>query len=326
MATEIVKNIYCLEVPLPNNPLRSLNSYLIKTQQGNLLIDTGFNRPVCREALETQLRELDVNMDETDIFLTHLHADHSGLAVDLISPQRRIITGEKDAVILNENTKEGHWERMDEAFIRIGFPKEYIGTVAELNPARVDMPPKTYPYTTVHDGETMQLGEFELRFIETPGHTPGHMCVYIEKEKLMMTGDHVLFDITPNISVWLDFADPLRHYLESLDKISRLDVKTTLAAHRHPTGDLYARIRELKEHHRVRLEQIYEVVKNNPGQNGNFIASKTKWSIRAASWEEFPLPQRWFAIGETASHLVYLENEGKIRKELDGDYYRYYAV
>ncbi len=72
-------NFYRLEIPLPQNPLKYLNSYLIKGQGRNLLIDTGFNQEVCKNALLDGLRTLEVSLEETDIFITHLHADHSGL-------------------------------------------------------------------------------------------------------------------------------------------------------------------------------------------------------------------------------------------------------
>ena len=78
MVTEMMKNIYRIEVPLPKNPMKLLNSYLIRGKERSLIIDTGFNRPECREAMMSALDELHVDFDSTDIFLTHLHADHSG--------------------------------------------------------------------------------------------------------------------------------------------------------------------------------------------------------------------------------------------------------
>ena len=79
MVTELMKDIYRIEVPLPKNPMKLLNSYLIRSDGRSLVIDTGFNRPECKEALMSGLKELNVDFDRTDLFLTHLHADHSGL-------------------------------------------------------------------------------------------------------------------------------------------------------------------------------------------------------------------------------------------------------
>ena len=70
-------------MPLPNNPLKALNAYLIKGRDRNLLVDTGFNREECRRALLGGLRLLDAPLDQTDIFITHLHVDHSGALVEI---------------------------------------------------------------------------------------------------------------------------------------------------------------------------------------------------------------------------------------------------
>ena len=78
------------------------NSYLFLGER-NLLVDTGFRTEDCRTAMETQLRELHVDMDRTDIFLTHQHSDHAGLAVDLLHPGCRILVGEVDGTALTAN-------------------------------------------------------------------------------------------------------------------------------------------------------------------------------------------------------------------------------
>ena len=68
----------------------------------------------------------------------------------------------------------------------------------------------------------------------------------------MFTGDHVLFDITPNITMWPNLPNALGRYLESLEKVRALPVKLALPGHRH-TGDLEARIQALFTHHRNRV-------------------------------------------------------------------------
>lgn len=326
MAVELLKNFYRLDVPLPNNPLRQLNSYLFISEDRNLLIDTGFNREICITAILSQLKELHVELDKTDFFLTHLHSDHSGLGAELISPNRTIYMGETDAKYLNRHLDDDYWVLMNDLFVKSGFPKEDLERVAKVNPAKVDMPTKRYDYTFVNDGDVMTVGDYELQFIETPGHTPGHMCIYLEHESTLLTGDHVLFDITPNISAWPEIPNSLENYLDSLKKVSTLDVSKAYASHRSAEGNLLDRIGGLLNHHQQRLNNAYEIVKSKPYQNGNQIASRMKWSIRSKSWDDFPLAQKWFAIGETASHLTYLEYEGKIKKELNGDHYSYWAV
>ena len=141
----------------------------------------------------------------------------------------------------------------------------------------------------------------------------------------MFLGDHVLFDITPNITAWPRMPDALGSYLRSLEKIRAYDVKLALPGHRRG-GDMHLRIDQLLEHHKRRLEEAFSAVKNHPGQPAYFLAGKMTWKIRASSWDTFPVAQKWFAVGECMSHLDHLMVQGRIRKELQGGKAAYFAV
>ena len=96
MAERLAEDLWRLDIPLVWNPLKNLNSYLL-TGERSLLIDTGFRQQSCREAMERQLAETHVDRDRLDIFCTHLHSDHTGLAPELIRPGCRIYIGEIDS-------------------------------------------------------------------------------------------------------------------------------------------------------------------------------------------------------------------------------------
>ncbi len=85
MAEEIARGLYRLQIPLPENPLKSLNSYVIKGPGRNLIIDTGLNRQECMDAMQAGLKEIGIDLRETDFFITHLHADHFGLVSSLVT-------------------------------------------------------------------------------------------------------------------------------------------------------------------------------------------------------------------------------------------------
>ena len=57
----ISEGLYRIPVPLPGNPLRELNSYLLRGRERSLLIDTGFRQEEGRRALFAGLAELDVD-------------------------------------------------------------------------------------------------------------------------------------------------------------------------------------------------------------------------------------------------------------------------
>jgi len=100
MSQEILPNLYRIEVPLPGNPLKALNSYVIKTQERGLIIDTGMNREECMEAMNFALKELDVDLGKTDFFITHMHADHLGLVPALATDTSTIYLNQQDADVV----------------------------------------------------------------------------------------------------------------------------------------------------------------------------------------------------------------------------------
>jgi glyoxylase-like metal-dependent hydrolase (beta-lactamase superfamily II) len=165
----------------------------------------------------------------------------------------------------------------------------------------------------VNEGDVIDIGDFHFRCVATPGHSPGHMSLYEENRKILVAGDHILFDITPNITYWMDMEDALGEYLASLDKVNALDVKLVLTGHRRLVHDLSGRVRELQEHHRERLNEVLTAL--GDGEKDILqIAPRIRWDITARTWEAFPLPQKWFAFGETLAHVKYLEARGQVRK------------
>ena len=113
--------------------------------------------------------------------------------------------------------------------------------------------------------------------------------------------------------------DSLGDYLNSLDKISALEVRALYPAHRAETGNLQERIAQLKSHHARRLEDALDAVRGTPGLTAYEIAGRMAWSIRCRNWEEFPLTQKFFAVGETMAHLDRLAILGEVHfQELQG--------
>jgi hypothetical protein len=136
----------------------------------------------------------------------------------------------------------------------------------------------------------------------------------------------VLFHISPNICRWTDVPDSLGDYLGSLQKVRNLPVDLLLPAHRDETGVLADRVDELTAHHLWRIENAWQTVKDEPGLTGYDIAGRMRWKIRSRSWEDFPLQQKFFAVGEALAHLDYLEVRGRVEHRFENGKNRYYAI
>ena len=326
MPEEVWQGIYRIPVPLPNNPLKELNSYLIRGKEGNLLIDTGFRQEACRQALQAGLEELGVRLEETDILLTHLHSDHTGLAADFITPGRRIYINAGEQARMEKSAEGETWKNSDVRYLEEGMAPEQLSELHSTNPARAWAPlPRFEQYVPLSPGQEMEVGGHKLVALLTGGHTPGHTSLWLPEEEVMFTGDNILFDITPNITAWEGVGDSLGDYLATLRAMRDYPVKLALPGHRK-SGDFARRVEELLTHHQARLEEARRIVKENGGLTAYQITGRMTWKIRASSWETFPLVQKWFAMGECFSHLDRLRELGEVRRELGEDkLYHYYA-
>lgn len=313
MAESLFPNLFRIRIPLPQSPLKYLNSYVIKSGDRNLVVDTGLNRRECLDAMLAGLEELDVDLNRTDFFITHLHADHFGLVTKLVSETGRIYFNRPDSELIES------WEGFEPMIAyagRNGFPEEELRSALENHPGHrygSDWMPEL---NIISDGDTVSIGDYRFACVLTPGHTAGHMCLYEPARKILIAGDHLLIDITPNIQCWSDETNPLKDYLASLDKVGALDVAHVLPGHRRLFSDHRRRIQELKHHHAARAAEALKILEDGP-MSAFAVASKMHWDIRCDSWDAFPVAQRWFATGEAISHLRFLEEEGKIVRGSD---------
>jgi len=314
MIEEILPNLYRIKVPLPQNPLKAINSYVIKAQGQSLIIDTGMNREECLNAMLSGLKELDVDLKKADFFITHLHSDHLGLVSNLTTDTSVVYFNQPDADTIKLNS---YWEQVP-IFARMnGFPENELQRAIKNHPGLEYSLEGHVDFCILKEGDTISIGDYLFKCIETPGHTKGHMCLYEPSKKLLVSGDHILIDITPNIALLSNEGDPLNEYLMSLDKVYNLDVELVLPGHRRTFKNHKGRIEELKYHHQARVNEVLSILEKG-NQNAFQIASQMSWDMTYEFWYQSPSLQKWFAFGETIAHLKYLEEKGKIRREMQG--------
>lgn len=318
MVEPILPDLYRIEIPLPNSPLKALNSYLIKGQGRCLIIDTGMNREECLHPMLSALETLDVELEKTDFFITHLHADHLGLVGHLASEASTIYFNEVESSVVNaENERpEERLKQFSNVYLSHGFPEDELKKALHNHPGYRYSPKRYLEFSVLKGGDTIDVGDYLFRCIETPGHSPGHMCLYEADKKILVSGDHILFNITPNITCWPELENALKEYLASLEKVYALDVNLVLPGHRTIWNDHRSRITELQEHHKNRLKEVLSALEEGDKTTWE-VAPYITWDIDVSSWELFPAVQKWFAIGETMAHLNYLEADGRIRRKAE---------
>jgi len=303
-----------LKIPLPDSPLKYLNSYVIKGDRKSLIIDTGLNRTECLEAMRTGLGTIGVDLEAADIFITHLHADHFGLVTKLATDTSQVYFSRPEKELIES------WEGFGAMIAyagQNGFPEEELQAALDKHPGAKYGSEWIPEMKLLEDEDEICVGNYNFRCVATPGHTMGHICLYEADKKILVAGDHILIDITPNIQCWSDVQNPLKHYLSSLEKVYDLKIDLTLPGHRRLINNHQARIDELKRHHSDRLAEVLSILEKGAA-NAYQVASRMTWDIDSESWDAFPVAQKWFATGEAISHLRYLEEDGKLLRKPGG--------
>ena len=321
MTEQLYPNIYRLRIPLPKNPLKELNCYVIAGKERSLIIDTGFNRPECEEALLGGIADLGIALDRTDVLLTHRHSDHTGLARLLEERGARVFAGRAEQEAIRKMAGGEAWVNMNEKARLLGLG-EY-GITVDDHPGYRYRPLPLAACRPLAEGDRLSYGGYDFEVVDIPGHTPGHIGLYEAEHKLFFCGDHILFTITPNITFWDFRQDSLAEYFASLRKVAALPIELLFTAHRELVSNHLARIEELLQHHEKRLAEVMAIMAQGE-QTASRTAAQMHWDIRARSWEDFPKAQKWFGTGEAAAHLEYLVNQGRLqRRTADGImYYR----
>lgn len=312
--------VHRLRVPLAGSPLKHLNAYLLPDRDGHLLIDTGWNRDDAFQALERQINALGLAMrDIATIVLTHLHLDHCGLvervcrvsgaSVGIHAVESRLIEQRYHQVrdyalrtteVLRRGGVEGGLART---------PKDIVQRIQSLSsPIKPDF--------TLTDGQVLEHGAFSLKVVWTPGHSPGHMCLYEPEHRLLFAGDHVLEQITPNVGLFPHSGgNPLADYISSLVRTDSLGAELVLPAHGEPFHELGRRVGEILEHHAYRNRELIQLMERARSRQTPFeLALSITWHSRGreVNWRELsPLDQR-LAIFEIMAHLESMRLEGAL--------------
>lgn len=319
MYREELPGLYRIEVPLPGNPLKSLNAYLIRGAGRDLLVDNGFNMRASEEALRSALDELHVDYACLDFFITHLHSDHNGLTSRLQSSTSRIYCGRIDGEKINAFIRDASlWTTMMLELRHHGFPQAALEELVASHPGKVYANEEPLEFSFVEEGDLLSCGPYSFRVLSVPGHTPGHMALYEETRNFLLAGDHILGSITPNITSWDGVPDSLGDYLASLAKVAALPVRLCFPGHRAVVADTQERILALHAHHAQRLGEALDIVTALGRARAWEVASRMKWGLRGV-WREFRVQQQCFAVGEAVAHLDHLAALGRLERIVEDD-------
>jgi len=302
---EAAPDVFRIELPLPFE-LEAINIYLVRTARGCLLIDCGMDTPDSFAALETGLYETGFTWRNVEaIVLTHMHPDHIGLAprVRELSGARIFMHAAEAEHLDSLSNAERRLPWIHAAYARAGVPADLQRAMdTDFEFVRRSLH-AVRPDAMVGAGDTLESALGPLHVIETPGHSPGHICLYAAQRKLLFSGDHILNGITPNIS-WHPGRDALGEYLDALRRVSALDVELVLPSHGDPFSGHRTWTGETSQHHAARCGEIVKAMIGGP---------RTAHDIVFHLWPRPLSPvHHHFAVFEVMAHLEHMERHGDV--------------
>jgi glyoxylase-like metal-dependent hydrolase (beta-lactamase superfamily II) len=315
-AVAVAEDVWHFRMPLVGHSIGHVNVYALRAEGRILLIDCGWRLPGCLERLEAMLAQVGAELaDVSQVLLTHVHADHAGLAGEL---RRR--TGASigmhaaDARQVHcRYIEQTEYKAETEAWATaVGAPQDARDVArAQL----VDFKERFAPVEAdllIDSGSVIEHGRFRLTVTHTPGHTPGHLCFFESTKQLLFTGDTVM----PRINYGathrpLGCADPLSAWEASLRLLLDQPARLALPGHQEIFSDPDVRIHRLLQHHERRSSELLNLLAGSPA---------TAWELsarvpRRRVWGDLPVPARLSAVGETMAHLVRLANTGAVDHE-----------
>ena len=330
----IIDGLWRLRTPMTSEALPWVFAYLFRTSDGLALFDSGHGTAKAQESLKAQIEVLGFEMkDIHSLMISHAHPDHLGMAswIKESSPNCKIMMIDVEADWYADNGRGSrNWVEQNNLWmLRHGVSQSEIDAETEAvnkEPSRVNsgdrdrswFHSKINPDLLLHDNDLIEVGNWSLQAVWTPGHTPGHLCVYIPDYDLLLTGDHVLGRITPNVSMSPDDEDigrdPLTEFLDSLAKIKEYKTSVGLPAHEKLIPNLSERCSELIQHHSNRCDEVMRGITDEKQASASKISSRVTWN---KPFEGFSIFKKRMALGETLAHLYYLEGRGKVTSHTD---------
>jgi glyoxylase-like metal-dependent hydrolase (beta-lactamase superfamily II) len=152
------------------------------------------------------------------------------------------------------------------------------------------------------DGDTIDGTEFRLEALHTPGHAPNHLCFWLDEERSLFTGDHVLNGTTTVVNP--QRGGDMIQYLASLDRLRKIKrVARICPGHGDVIEDPAAVLDEYVAHRRMRERQILKLLKAKPA---------TIPKIVGALYTDTPEGLVDMAQRQVHAHLLKLKAEGKV--------------
>ncbi|WP_042457101.1 MBL fold metallo-hydrolase [Neobacillus dielmonensis] len=246
-------------------PHTTTNCYLIGNEQECLLVDAGYDVPETKQLLEKAIAENKLAVPKT-IVLTHSHPDHA--------PGVRQLTDWGPTVYCHREEEQTSLDAIS-PWSKIAF---------------------------LDDGDLLTIGNEKITILHAPGHTSGHLNLYIPANKVLIAGDNIVAEGTS----WIGPPDgDMGDYLQTLTRLKQLDLTRIGPGHGGWVENPYEHINFVINRRLHRENQIKSLLSEHK--------ELTSEKLTSMIYQELPHPSVFeFAKRTTEAHLTKLMKDGAV--------------
>jgi len=243
---EVVEGVYELQLPIPFENGR-VNVFIFRDGRELDLLDCGMNS---RESLD-RLRAAFAHVGGEGwrlrrLLVTHIHPDHYGAA--------GVICGELGAELYMHRLEvpmvNPRYLELEQLVAEVGrhlqtngVPEEEAEIQRDASRAMRDFVLPAAVTVQLDGAEMLTMGRTGVRVEWTPGHSPGHVCLFDRERGVLYAGDQLLPDISPNVGLHPQSTpNPLDDFVASLHRLAALDPALVLPAHGRPYREAAERV------------------------------------------------------------------------------------
>jgi len=308
LLTEVAAGVFELRLRIPFED-GLVNVFLFADGKEVDLLDCGMNSEESLNDIQQALEALGATRVRK-LAVTHIHPDHYGAAGIFAGPGLAdLYIHRLEVPLVHPRYVElEHLVKEVRTYLLVnGLPADEAEVLSNSQRALSQLVKTAEPAVQLDGAESLVMGRRTVRVEWTPGHSPGHICLYDSSEGLLFAGDHILPELSPNIGLHPQSTpDPLHEYLSGLKRMAGYEPKLVLPAHGRPFVDVKARVEQLVAHHERRLEQIVEIVGRD---------EKTAWQVALELWgPRAQLYEKRLALQEGLAHLQALAVEARVVK------------
>lgn len=313
--TTVPDNVHCLSLPTPF-PVGPVNVYLVDGDPLTL-VDTGPKADITRSALEAGLARHGRRVEDLRrVIVTHHHADHMGLAAEIVARSgAEVWTHPYNVPWLADYTAERRRHRpfYQAIWTQGGVPAEIVAAMGEAGASIGRWQDPVAAGRTIDEGDRLALGGAEWQVLHTPGHAGGLICLWEPASRTLLANDHFIRDISSNPVLepppLISAPRPRRlvEYLHHMQRMAALHPRVALPGHGDPVTDVAGLVRQRLAFHQRRAERICQALDGR---------AQTLWEITQPIFPRLSRGMDFFlGLSEILGHLDLLEAAGRARPE-----------